>query len=696
MVYHRIFNFTLTLAVLVTIIAFFLCSTGFADLPEGTIFHMNFNDDQLNSGGGNTVTDWANENDGQISGTPQWVDGQYGGALRLNGTNNRVTVPSADPLPQLSHPMTVMAWVNPEALSGFRNIVEMDGGNAADGWKLGFNGNKVLWTHYRVQDFTGQTVVNTGGWTHIAATWDGTAAKIYVNGNLDSGAPIESTATGLEGKFYQLTGAHTLQINARGGPTLSRVETGVFQGFAFRFPFPGVPGILPTLTKVFPTIRFPNTGGEFKHHNGSGTGRSEFFYARFTGFIWIPSPGNYQFHVGSDDGFRLKIDGSTVIQHQNPRGFAEMSGSKNFTSAGMYPIELSFYEWTGGAGLTLKWTPPGGNKRIIPKGNLMRHFISVSNVGRVPSLDIGYRRTGNNAYFRGGVDDLWIFDKVKSRSEIRAIMNKPDPLFTNALGSNNKFNVAINDSVRFTVDVNTPSGASIDRYSWKWEAGSQLPSGFDVTTNPEKNYSFSDPGDYSVYSKVIDDNGIESDLIKLQVRAWNRPVVQEAPPAAAIPANASEISQANKASWLANKYVGVKGQPVKLRANASLEGNEAIDRYIWDFDNNWDTIELTQPANDVATYTWDSANLSGRIKCKAVSNYGIESDEKLFDLKIYETVQVNPGGPYNGRPNRPVVLEGAINTINYPGSTFAYQWRVKSGNTFADVTTTNDGNAEYK
>ena len=87
--------------------------------------------------------------------------------------------------------------------------------------------------------------------------------------------------------------------------------------------------------------------------------------------------------------------------------------------------------------------------------------------------------------------------------------------------------------------------------------------------------------------------------------------------------------------------------------------------------------------------------MSGRIKCKAVSNYGIESDEKLFDLKIYETVQVNPGGPYNGRPNRPVVLEGAINTINYPGSTFAYQWRVKSGNTFADVTTTNDGNAEY-
>ena len=93
--------------------------------------------------------------------------------------------------------MTVMAWVNPEALSGFRNIVEMDGGNAADGWKLGFNGNKVLWTHYRVQDFTGQTVVNTGGWTHIAATWDGTAAKIYVNGNLDSGRRLSRQRPGL-------------------------------------------------------------------------------------------------------------------------------------------------------------------------------------------------------------------------------------------------------------------------------------------------------------------------------------------------------------------------------------------------------------------------------------------------------------------------------------------------------------------
>lgn len=165
-----------------------------------------------------------------------------------------------------------------------------------------------------------------------------------------------------------------------------------------------------------------------------------------------------------------------------------------------------------------------------------------------------------------------------------------------------------------------------------------------------------------------------SELLSIPVRVWERPVVDDAPP--------SEAINAGTVSWYDGKYVGVVDEPVRLMADVSagnLNGNESIDKYLWDFNNDWDTVELEQLDGQIVSDTWDSANLNGTIRCKAVTNYGIESEGKTFDLKIYNSLEVDPGDSYTGRPKKPVELEGTINTNSYPGSSFEYQWRVNSG-----------------
>ena len=258
-------------------------------------------------------------------------------------------------------------------------------------------------------------------------------------------------------------------------------------------------------------------------------------------------------------------------------------------------------------------------------------------------------------------------------------------------GENEKVNVAVKQSVSFKVGaVDPPYPGTTVTYQWRKDPPKGT--GFNETTGPEKNYTFADPGDFTVFGKVVDSNGVESDLLPISVRAWNPPTLSDTPPQAAI--------DEGVVSWYDGKYVGVQGEPIRLQADAELnnssDSTESIAEYLWDFDNNRNTVELYQPANEVETHIWVSPNLSGRIYCKARTNYGVESEEEFFDLKIYSSLEINPGGPYTGKPHQAVQLKGSIATTSYPGALIQYQWRIKLGDgTYRDVATDEDGEAEY-
>lgn len=149
--------------------------------PEGLVFLMTFDEGQ-----GDAVGDSSDfGNNGTVEGNADWIQGKFRGGFQFDGATH-ITVPNADPLDKLTHPMSVGAWVNPDILGGWRNIMEMDA-EGSGGWKMGFHDSRAIaWTTYRVQDFISQTPIEIEMWTHVAATWDGSEAIVYVNGEPDS------------------------------------------------------------------------------------------------------------------------------------------------------------------------------------------------------------------------------------------------------------------------------------------------------------------------------------------------------------------------------------------------------------------------------------------------------------------------------------------------------------------------------
>ncbi|MEK7400138.1 MAG: LamG domain-containing protein [Candidatus Poribacteria bacterium] len=170
---------------LITILMIWLAfsSVSWGKAPEGLVFFFAFDEKS-----GDTVRDQSGfGNNGIITGKQDWINGKFKGGFHFDGKTN-ISVKNAEPLTSLTHPMSVAAWVNPDSITGWHNIIEMDrtAASKVNGWKLGFNATKTItWTTYGVLDFSSVTVIDFSKWTHVAATWDGARAIVYVNGKPD-------------------------------------------------------------------------------------------------------------------------------------------------------------------------------------------------------------------------------------------------------------------------------------------------------------------------------------------------------------------------------------------------------------------------------------------------------------------------------------------------------------------------------
>ena len=90
----------------------------------------------------------------------------------------------------------------------------------------------------------------------------------------------------------------------------------------------------------------------------------ENFGLRFHGYVRVPEAGVYGFHVTSDDGSRLLIDGTQIVDNDGVHGERERSGYTAL-AAGLHSIELVFFQGRGGVGLTLRYDGPETEKREV-------------------------------------------------------------------------------------------------------------------------------------------------------------------------------------------------------------------------------------------------------------------------------------------------------------------------------------------
>ncbi len=162
----------------------------------------------FDQGSGSVLTDVSgNNNNGTITNAPWVTNGKFGGALSFSGAlNSLVSIPNSSSL-QLTTGMTLEAWVDPKSLkspdAGWSAAIakeHQDPTNnisyalyAANGTSTG-PGSHILRGSADFGSVSGSTLT-LNQWTFLAATYDGSTMKVYVNGNLVASRVIGGNIT---------------------------------------------------------------------------------------------------------------------------------------------------------------------------------------------------------------------------------------------------------------------------------------------------------------------------------------------------------------------------------------------------------------------------------------------------------------------------------------------------------------------
>ncbi|MGE3108239.1 MAG: alpha-L-fucosidase [Phycisphaerales bacterium] len=86
---------------------------------------------------------------------------------------------------------------------------------------------------------------------------------------------------------------------------------------------------------------------------------------RFAGFIDAPKSDVYTIYLSSDDGSRLLLSGSVLINNDGLHSEQEKAATVAL-DAGLHPIVIEMFEKTGGAALSVKWATATMPKQPVP------------------------------------------------------------------------------------------------------------------------------------------------------------------------------------------------------------------------------------------------------------------------------------------------------------------------------------------
>ena len=117
--------------------------------------------------------------------------------------------------------------------------------------------------------------------------------------------------------------------------------------------------------------------------------RHDNFGMRFTGFLHIAKPGQYQFWIGSDDGSRLAIDGKEVIKNGGVHPHADKEGRTSL-DVGPHEITVDYFQGGGEWTLTLDMQGPSLKRQwAAPFVTLTREVPKpASNDGRDKPFEV--------------------------------------------------------------------------------------------------------------------------------------------------------------------------------------------------------------------------------------------------------------------------------------------------------------------
>jgi PA14 domain len=124
----------------------------------------------------------------------------------------------------------------------------------------------------------------------------------------------------------------------------------------------------------FTNLKVTRTDSTVNFNWGSGSPDplvgADTFSVRWTGQVVPQFSQTYTFYTQSDDGVRLWINGTQLVNNWTNHGPTENSGTIALTSGTAYSVKMEFYENGGGAVAKLSWSSASQAKQIIPQSQL--------------------------------------------------------------------------------------------------------------------------------------------------------------------------------------------------------------------------------------------------------------------------------------------------------------------------------------
>ena len=389
-------------------------------------------------------------NGGTISGAARTASGRYGRALSFDGVNDLVTVADSPSL-DIATGMSVQAWVYPTALSSVRSVV-MKEASAGRTYALYANDTASRPAAYVATSAspasdgpggTAQLPLNT--WSHVAATYDGSNLRLYMNGTLVGTRAISGQVTATANPLR--IGGNTIwgeyfagridEVRIYNRPLaateISRdMNAAIVSGLVAAYGFEEASGATAT-----------DTSG--KANNGTVAGAARTASGRFGRALsfdgandWVTVPD-----AASLDTTRVTVEAwvyPTALSGWRTAVLKEQAGGlvyglyahDNVPNPAMTIAMGSLDQSASGTtGLALNtWT----HLAATYDGTTIRLFVNGTQVGTAAisgslAASTGPLRIGGNAvwgeYFSGRIDEVRIYNRALSPAEVQADMNRP-------------------------------------------------------------------------------------------------------------------------------------------------------------------------------------------------------------------------------------------------------------------------------
>jgi len=159
------------------------------------------------------------------------------------------------------------------------------------------------------------------------------------------------------------TKGRTFLINLLAAVLLS-VASFVHGNFSYEY-YEGSWNLLPDFDSLTPVA-----SGTVSSIDISARQRDNQFGFRFTGEITIATPDTYTFYTRSDDGSRLFVNGTMVVDNDGLHGAVEQSGQIAL-AAGTHTVVVTFFEQGGGQVLDVNWSNSSSGKQSIPADGIV-------------------------------------------------------------------------------------------------------------------------------------------------------------------------------------------------------------------------------------------------------------------------------------------------------------------------------------